>query len=155
MGIEQLLIALNVVLGGVIAGVSFDVATVKLPTRKRVGVVAYANFARGNDMGNGIVVYPTIAIGALLLLAGTTISGYVLRWPQAVMSPLLLACAGTVASFLCTAGAAPNMLSLRRVTDDEAYLTSKLNAFAMWHALRAAFQLLTFVALVWALMAAA
>lgn len=40
---------------GLVAGISFDVATVKLPTRKRIGVVAYAQFARSNDMGNGIV----------------------------------------------------------------------------------------------------
>lgn len=154
MGTMQFwLIVVNVIVSGVIAGISFDVATVKLPTRKRIGVKAYANFARGNDMGNGIVIYPTIAISALVLLAGTTISAYITRVPQTVMEPRLLACAGTVASSLCTAGAAPNMLSLRHASDDEAYLTTKLDAFAIWHTFRALFQLLTFVSLVWALVA--
>jgi hypothetical protein len=148
------LVVVSVVVHGIIAGVSFDVATVKLPTRKRIGVIAYAQFARGNDMGNGIVVYPTIAITAALLIAGTTVSAYVLHMPQTIVAPLLAVCAGTVASFVCTAGAAPNMLSLRHAPDDEAYLTGKLNAFAIWHAFRAAFQFLTFVALVWALVAA-
>lgn len=148
------LVVMNVVVHGVIAGVSFDVATVKLPTRKRIGVIAYAQFARGNDMGNGIVVYPTIGITALLLVAGTTVSAYFLHMPQTIMAPLLAACVGTVAHSACTAGAAPNILSFRHATDDEAYLTRKLNAFATWHAFRAVFQFLTFVALVWALVAA-
>ena len=43
------------------------------------------------------------------------------------------------------------MLSLRNAPDDEALLAYKLDAFATWHAYRALFQLLTFVALVWAL----
>jgi len=147
------LVTISVVVHGIIAGISFDVATVKLPTRKRIGVIAYAQFARGNDMGNGIVVYPTIAIAALLLVAGTTVSSYLLGMPPTVMAPLLAACIGTVAHMLCTAGAAPNMLSLRHAADEEIYLASKLNAFAKWHAGRAVFQFLTFVALVVALVA--
>lgn len=142
-----------VVVHGIVAGVSFDVATVKLPTRKRIGSVAYAQFARGNDMGNGIVVYPAVAILALLLVAATTVVAYLMRSPQSIMLPLVVACAGTLAHFLCTARAAPNMLSLRNAANDEAFLARKLDAFATWHAYRAVFQFLTFVALVWALVA--
>jgi hypothetical protein len=126
---------------------------VKLPTRKRIGSVAYAQFARGNDMGNGIVVYPAVAILALLLVAATTVVAYLMRSPQSIMLPLVVACAGTLAHFLCTARAAPNMLSLRNAANDEAFLARKLDAFATWHAYRAVFQFLTFVALVWALVA--
>ena len=43
---------------GLAAGICFDTATVKLPTRHRIGAIAYANFARGNDLGNGLRVYP-------------------------------------------------------------------------------------------------
>lgn len=68
------LVVAAVVVHGLVAGISFDVATVKLPTRKRIGVIAYARFARGNDMGNGIVVYPTVAILALLLVAAATLT---------------------------------------------------------------------------------
>lgn len=147
------LIVAAVIVHGLVAGMSFDVATVKLPTRKRIGVIAYARFARGNDMGNGIVVYPAIAILALLLVAAATLSAYFGHMPNAVIFPLFVACGGTVVHFLCTAKAAPNMLSLRNATDDERYLTRKLDAFATWHAYRALFQFVTFVALVWALVA--
>ena len=151
MNILFWLVAIAVIVHGIIAGVSFDVAMVKLPTRKRVGVVAYAQFARGNDMGNGIVVYPTIAILALLLIIATTFASYFVHAPQAIMLPLLSACVGTAAHFVCTAKAAPNILSLRSAPDDEALLTRKLDAFAKWHAYRALFQFFTFVVLVWAL----
>jgi len=147
------LVAACAVISGVIAGASFDVAAVKLPTRKRIGAVAYANFARGNDMGNGIIVYPTVAILALLLIASATLSAYFLQARQTVLLPLFAACAGTAASFVCTAKAAPNMLSLRHAPDDEKVLAEKLDRFALWHTYRFAFQFLTFIATVCALVA--
>jgi len=147
------LVAVCAVISGVIAGASFDVAAVKLPTRKRIGAVAYANFARGNDMGNGIIVYPTVAILALLLIASATLAAHFLQARQTVLLPLFAACAGTVASFLCTAKAAPNMLSLRHAPDDEKLLAEKLDRFALWHTYRFAFQFLTFTATVCALVA--
>lgn len=147
------LVVIAVIVHGLIAGISFDAATVKLPTRKRIGVIAYARFARGNDMGNGIVVYPTIAILALLLVAAATVTAYFMHVEQAILLPLFAASGGTIAHFLCTAKAAPNMLSLRSAADDETFLAHKLDAFATWHAYRTLFQFLTFVALVWALIA--
>jgi hypothetical protein len=147
------LVITAVVVHGLVAGISFDVAAVKLPTRKRIGVIAYARFARGNDMGNGVVVYPTIAILALVLVAAATLAAYFVHMPDAVMFPLFAACGGTIAHFLCTAKAAPNMLSLRNAAEDETFIARKLDAFATWHAYRALFQFLTFVALVWALVA--
>jgi hypothetical protein len=147
--LSWLLIA-AVVTHGLVAGISFDVATVKLPTRKRIGVRAYAQFARGNDLGNGIVVYPSIAILALALVAVTTFIAYAQHAVEAVKLPLLVACFGTVAHFLCTAKAAPNMLSLRNAPNDEGVLSKRLDAFAAWHSYRTVFQILTFLALVWA-----
>lgn len=145
------LVAACAVISGIIAGVSFDVAAVKLPTRKRIGAVAYANFARGNDMGNGIIVYPIVAILGFLLIAGATFAAYFVQGARPVLLPMFAACAGTVASFLCTAKAAPNMLSLKHAPDDEKLLAKKLDRFALWHAYRFAFQFLTFIATVWAL----
>ena len=148
------LIVTSVVIHGLVAGLSFDVATVKLPTRRRIGVIAYANFARGNDLGNGLIVYPTLGVLALLIVFATTIIAYFTTVSYEIMTPLLLAVAGTIAHTLCTAKAAPIMLSLRHTEDDEILLTRKLNQFAFWHNLRALFQFLTFVILVWALIAA-
>lgn len=86
------LIVLALLVHGIVAGLSFDVATVKLPTRKRIGAVAYACFAQGNDLGNGIVVYPIVAILALLLVAAATIAAYDVHAPLTIMLALLAAC---------------------------------------------------------------
>jgi len=149
------LVAVTVAVNGLIAGASVDVAAVKLPTRKRIGAVAYANFARGNDLGNGLVVYPAAGISAALLVFGTTIATYFASGSSLVMAPLLLACAGTVAHSVCTAKAAPIMLSLRGTPDDEALLAARLDRFAFWHGFRTVFQISTFLVLLWALVEAA
>ncbi len=145
------LAAASVVICGILAGISFDVAAVKLPTRRRIGAAAYAAFARGNDLGNGLVVYPAAGILALAIVFSTTATAYFTGSPGAVMIPLAAACIGTIAHSACTAGAAPIMLSLRSSADTEDALARKLDRFAMWHAFRAVFQLLTFIILVWAL----
>jgi hypothetical protein len=145
------LLVLAVVVNGILAGLSFDVAVVKLPTRKRIGAVAYANFARGNDIGNGLVVYPAIGVLAALLVFGTTIAALLAQAPRSVVIPLVLASAATIAHSGCTVKAAPIMLSLRSTPDDEELLAAKLDQFAFWHGIRAAFQLLAFVVLLWAL----
>ena len=151
MNLAFWVLAVAVVANGLIAGASFDVATVKLPTRRRIGSVAYANFARGNDLGNGLIVYPAAGIVAALLVFGATITTYFTNASATVMVPLLLACVGTVAHSACTAKAAPIMLSLRRAPDDESVLTAKLDRFAFWHACRAVLQFATFTVLLWAL----
>jgi hypothetical protein len=144
-------LAAAIIANGLIAGASFDVAAVKLPTRRRIGSVAYANFARANDLGNGLIVYPASGILAALLVFAATIATYFTNASATVMVPLLLACVGTVAHSACTAKAAPIMLSLRRAPDDQAVLTAKLDKFAFWHACRAVLQIATFMVLLWAL----
>jgi hypothetical protein len=148
------LVAVSAVEHGIIAGLSFDVAAVKLPTRRRIGVIAYANFARGNDLGNGLVVYPVAGIMALLLVFGTTLWAYLAHSPEMVVRALLVACIGTIAHSACTAVAAPIMVSLKNTPDEEKVLAAKLDRFAGWHTCRAIFQFLTFIALVWALVEA-
>ena len=154
MSLAFWLLAVTVAINGLLAGASFDVGVVKLPTRHRIGPVAYANFARGNDLGNGLVVYPASGISAALLVFATTVTTYFVGGTSTVTVPLLLACAGTVAHSACTAKAAPIMLSLRRTMDEEAVLAAKLDRFAFWHGLRAVLQIATFVVLLWALVAA-
>ncbi|HVS49383.1 MAG TPA: hypothetical protein VHJ99_10805 [Candidatus Dormibacteraeota bacterium] len=155
MSVAFWLLAATVTVNGLLAGSSFDVAAVKLPTLKRIGAVAYVNFARGNDLGNGLVIYPAAGILAALLVFGTTITTYIAGQSPAVMVPLLLACVGTIAHSLCTAKAAPIMLGLRGTPDEEGVLAAKLDQFAFWHGLRTVFQISTFVVVLWALVEAA
>lgn len=147
------LLIITVVVHGYIAGISFDTALVKLPTRKRIGSVAYARFARGNDLGNGLIVYPGFGILTILLVLGTAVLGYFSRRPAGLMLPLIIAILLTIGHSLCTAKAAPIMISLRDTPDEESVLEAKLDRFAFWNALRAVFQTAAFLVLVWALVA--
>ena len=145
------LLALATAVNGGLSGLNVDTALVKLPARRRIGAVAYATFARGNDLGNGLFVYPLLGIGAALLTVLATAVAYIERSPMEV---LLLLTMGSLLSILhtfATTRAAPVMLSLKDTPDDEALLTTKLDRFARWHTIRATFQVVAFFVLVWAL----
>ena len=151
MDLVRFLIAFAVVINGLLAGLNVDTALVKLPARKRIGALAYATFARGNDLGNGLVVYPILGIGAALFTVLATVIAYL---EHSSMGPLLLLSLASLLSLLhtfATTRAAPIMLSIKDAPDDEALLRVKLDRFARWHAVRATFQVLTFFVLLWAL----
>jgi len=154
MSLGVFLIALATAVNGPLAGLNTDTALVKLPARRRIGAVAYATFARGNDLGNGLVVYPLLGIGAALLTVLATAAAYIERFPMAVLLPLSIASLLSVLHSFATTRAAPVMLSLKDASDDEATLTAKLDRFARWHAVRATFQVAAFFVLLWALVVA-
>jgi hypothetical protein len=154
MSFLLILIVVATTLNGLLAGYSVDGALVKLPTRRRIGAVAYATFARGNDLGNGIWVYPATAISAALLTIAATIVAYVERAPMALLALLSVATVLSIGHFLATARAAPIMLRVGKTPDDDTLLSPLLDRFARWHAVRAALQALTFFVMLWALVVA-
>ncbi len=152
MNLVLLLLGIATAINGLLAGLNVDTALVKLPARRRIGAVAYATFARGNDLGNGLLVYPLLGVGAALLTVLTTLFAFL---SQERMEVLLLLSLATLLSLLhtgATTRAAPLMLSLKTTPDDEALVSAKLDRFAHWHALRATLQVLAFFLLVLALM---
>jgi hypothetical protein len=153
MNLVLYLITLATAANGLLAGANTDTALVKLPARRRIGAVAYATFARGNDLGNGLVVYPLLGIGAALLTVLATAVAYIVRSPIEVLLPLSIALLLSVLHSFATTRAAPVMLNIKDAPNDEALLASKLDRFARWHTVRATFQVLTFFVLVWALVA--
>lgn len=151
MTLVVLLIALATAVNGLLAGLNADTALVKLPARKRIGAVAYAAFARGNDLGNGLIVYPLLGVGAALLTLLATALAYTERSSFDLLLLLSLASALSLVHTFATTRAAPTMLSLKDASDDEALLTEKLDRFARWPAVRATFQVGAFFLLLWAL----
>lgn len=148
------LIVAATALNGLLSGISFDGALVKLPTRFRIGAVAYATFARGNDLGNGLWAYPSTAISAALLTIVATIVAYVEHASVALLALLSIAVLTSIGHFLATSRAAPIMLRVGKTPDNDALLSALLDRFARWHALRATLQVLTFFLLLWALLVA-
>ena len=151
MNLVVALLALATATNGLLAGLNVDTALVKLPARGRIGVVAYATFARGNDLGNGLIVYPLLGVGAALLAVLATALAFVERSPLEVLLLLSLASLLSILHTFATTRAAPVMLSIKDIADDEAILTAKLDRFARWHAVRATFQVAAFFVLLWAL----
>jgi hypothetical protein len=136
---------LAVAFNGTLAGGSLDVALVKLPARKRIGALAYARFARGNDLGNGLFVYPSWAILSTLLVFAATITAFAGGAAARLLFLLSASSAASILHFIATSRAAPVMLSIGTAPDDESILSSKLDLFARWHAVRAVFQVLAFL----------
>lgn len=154
MDVTVIILTLAVAVNGLLAGLNLDTALVKRPSRRRIGVAAYATFARGNDLGNGLVLYPLLGIGAALLTILATVLACLAREPTALAVPLVFASLLSLLHSGATTRAAPVMLSLKDAPDDEAILATKLGRFARWHAVRATFQILTFFVLLWALVIA-
>ena len=151
MSLMVFLIVIAAAVNGLLAGLSVDTALVKLPARRRIGAVVYATFARGNDLGNGLVAYPLLGVGAALLTLLATALAYAERSSMEVLLLLSLASLLSLLHTFATTRAAPVMLSLKDAPDDEALLMAKLDRFARWHAFRATFQVLAFFVLLWAL----
>jgi len=90
-------------------------------------------------------------VGAALLTLLATALAYAEHAPIELSLPLSLASLLSLLHTFATIRAAPVMLSIKDAPDDEALLTLKLDRFARWHAVRATFQVLAFLVLLWAL----
>lgn len=151
MNLVLFLLTLATAANGLLAGLNVDTALVKLPARRRIGAVAYATFARGNDLGNGLVIYPLLGIGTALFTVLATVVAFAEHTPTDRILLLSLACLLSLLHTFATTRAAPVMLSIKNAPDDEALLKAKLDRFARWHVVRATFQVLAFFVLLWAL----
>ena len=151
MNLVLSLMIIATAMNGLLAGLNVDTALVKLPARRRIGAVAYATFARGNDLGNGLVVYPLLGVGAALFTVLDTAIAYLEHSPIGLLLLLSLASLLSLLHTAATTRAAPVMLSIKDAPDVETMLNTKLERFARWHAVRATFQVLAFFVLLWVL----
>jgi hypothetical protein len=51
-------------MGGLLAGGNVDRAFVAMPAWEQMGAIAWEQFSRHADLGNGLVLYPLEAFGA-------------------------------------------------------------------------------------------
>src|SRR5690348_16212782 len=76
---------------GLLAGISLDKSLVQLPTRHRMGVVAFAAFSRAADMGRGLIWYPLLGLGAPVLILLALLLQGVHGFTDPDSTPLILA----------------------------------------------------------------
>lgn len=130
---------------GILAGLSLDKVIVGLPARRRIGITAYAAYARAADLGNGIAFYAAIGISAAALTIASFAVAAALGAPGAVTGLLAAGAALSLAHSAMTARAAPAMFAIGRAGNDQAALAPLLARFARWSAARAATQTATLI----------
>src|SRR5215211_1970324 len=148
-----ILIVVATLLNGILAGVTVDRILVGLPAWHAVGAIAWANYSRSADLGNGLLIYPALAIGGALFSVGAAVS---LIWQptrrRSVAIALYVAAALAITGLLLTFKDAPSMLSLRTIgNEDMAHLQQAFNGFWFWEAIRGVIQVLVFVGNLWSL----
>jgi hypothetical protein len=140
-------------LTGILAGASLDQSIKQLPARHSIGAIAYSNYSRASDLGNGIAWYAITGSGAALLAIMAAIVAFLQGVGSAQALPIYLAALLSILHTLVTTQAAPTNFSQRAHENDEATLGSIFDRFARWQMLRALLQVLTFGMLLWALVA--
>jgi hypothetical protein len=153
LDVVRLLLIAAAAFNGVLTGASLDQSIKQLPARRRIGVIAFSTYSRAADLGNGIVWYAIIGIGAALLTIGAAVSAYLRMASAAAAIPLYLAALTSLLHSFTTSQAAPTLFRVRQVKDDAAQLTMIFNRFERWQTLRAALQVTTFGLTLWSLAA--
>ncbi|HXU73507.1 MAG TPA: hypothetical protein VN947_29515 [Polyangia bacterium] len=149
--IRRLLVG-AVLLGGLIAGLDMARLGIEMPAWRHVGAVAWAQFSRHADLGNGLIAFPVVAIGgALATIAALVIYRMGGGSPRSAALPMYAAAVLVVCGLVTTVFAAPNMLSLRAVGNDAAAIQRAFDGFELWGGIRSVVQTLAFVANIWSL----
>ena len=138
---------------GLLAGGDIDRWLVGMPAWQSVGILAWANYSRSADLGNGFVLYPILAIGGTLLsLAVVVVFIREGKHKCVVAIPVYAAAELAVAGFLMTLKAAPFMLSVGHIgNEDLASLQHAFDGFKLWGGVRTVLQALAFGANLWSL----
>ena len=87
LDVARLLLIAAVAFNGILTGASLDQSIKQLPARRRMGVIAFSAYSRAADLGNGIVWYATIGVGAALFTIGAAVSAYLQVAPAAAAIP--------------------------------------------------------------------
>jgi hypothetical protein len=142
-------------LGGLLAGMATNKVLVELPAWREVGVVPWASFTRASDQGLGLLLFPIIGGGALLLTVAAAVAFRLdRRAPRSGTVPVYAAPILAIAALLVTVFLlAPPRLSLAQAGNDIVELQRIFASVSLWWDIKALLHGLTFVANLWALVA--
>ena len=145
------LLAVATAMNGILAGAGLVRLIVDMPAWRRVGALAWADFSRHADLGNGLVLYPLLGVGGAVAAVGAVVAFRVSGGtPRAASPPVYLGALLALLGMVATAFAAPQMLSLRAALDAGA-IQQAFDRFEFWGGIRAVAQALAVGAHVWAI----
>jgi hypothetical protein len=133
---KNLLPLAAVVANALATGATADQAFKQLPARRKIGPVAYAEYARAADLHNGLRWYPALGLGAAATTLAAALGGLRRDETRATKTALLVAAVGTVGHLAATGRAAPTLLSLRHGDLDPTHTGAVLDRFASINAAR-------------------
>lgn len=146
------LIIIASLLTGLLAGGNVNRYIVEVPAWRHVSIVSWAAYSSHADLGNGLFLYPFEAIGSFLLLIAALIIVLIRKTTFKYISlPMLLATGFSALGLIFTIFAAPVMLSVPALGNNEILLQQAFNKFHFWGMFRAIAQLLSFFACIWVL----
>jgi hypothetical protein len=147
------LIIAATIINGLLGGGNVDRALVAMPAWHQTGFVGWANFSRNADLGSGQVVYPIMAIsGTLLSITAFILFLWLGRSPHCAAIPLFIAAALMLVSLPISFKAAPFMLSLRHMgNEDVAALGHAFAGFEFWGRLQGVLHVAAFCANLWSI----
>jgi hypothetical protein len=135
---------------GLLAGASLDQSIKQLPSRRRIGVAAFARYSQAADLSNGIAFYASLGLAVLLLNIGAAIAVYVESLAMALTLAVYAGACLAIFHSIVTVAAARTNFSQRSVTD-QTKLAVIFDRFARLQAMRCALQVLNFGANLWAI----
>lgn len=141
----RILLILATLIAGLLAGSNVDRAFVAMPAWQQIGALAWAEFSRHADLGNGLILYPIEAIGGALLTIAAAIMVHFDRSSSRAAAVLIYAAAlFALGGLVLTVKAAPMMLGIRGLSELGA-LQRSFEEFWYWGNLRAACQVFAFL----------
>ena len=149
------LIIAATIINGLLAGGNVDRALVAMPAWHHTGFVGWADFSRNADLGNGQMVYPLMAIsGTVLSITVFMLFLWAGRSPRCAALPIFIAAALMLLSLPISFKAAPFMLSLRHIgNEDVAALGHAFAGFEFWGRLQGVLHVAAFCANLWSIAA--
>ncbi len=139
-------------MSGLLAGASLDQSIKQLPARKKIGVTVYTQYSRASDLGQGILFYSILGVGAALLNIAAAIAAILHGVSLARATPIYIGAALAILHSFTTTQAAPTLLRQSLIPiDDETALTEIFNKFTRFQNIRCTLQVINFGVNVWAL----
>jgi hypothetical protein len=131
---------------GLLCGASLDQSFKQLPSRHRIGMIAFSIYARAADLKNGVLWYGIIGVGAAL----STIMTAIMIWQNSVTRDFdfLIYAAGifSICHSICTSRAAPVYFKQKAISDEES-LAKIFKKFEIIQTIRSVFIALSFISL--------
>jgi hypothetical protein len=139
-----------IIFTGVLCGASLDQSFKQLPSRHRIGVIAFSTYVKAADLKNGILWYSIIGIGAALSTIITAIVVMGTEQSENFNRLIYTAALFAICHSICTSQAAPTYFKIKNI-EDEKSLIKIFKRFEVIQTLRSIFVLLNFLSLVLAL----